>query len=115
MKSMDDYGETVSTIARFYILENSDKAKYGSLLTGLQTQQSLGNIQYPKTITEVNSVLSNHQFDSASKSTNRNKNGNDRQNNAPKSDKKSREEAPEMSFAVLSTRRQVLLLWQSKS
>jgi hypothetical protein len=29
----------------------------------LLTQQSLGNNQYLKTITEANSVLSNHQFD----------------------------------------------------
>ena len=47
-------------------LENSDKNKYGSLLTGLQTQQSLKNNQYPKLITEATNVLSNHRFDSTS-------------------------------------------------
>jgi hypothetical protein len=44
-------------------LKNSDQAKYGSLLQGLATQLSLGNDQYPKTITDANSVLSNHKFD----------------------------------------------------
>jgi len=48
-------------------MENSDKAKYGSLLNGLQTQQSLGNNQYPMNITEANNVLSSHRFDNAGK------------------------------------------------
>jgi hypothetical protein len=48
----------------YLYLENSDQTKYGSLLIGLNTQQSLGNNQYPKTITEANNVLSNHKFDS---------------------------------------------------
>ena len=51
----------------FLYMENADKAKYGSLLTGLHTQMSLGNNQYPQTITEANSVLSNHKFDGGSK------------------------------------------------
>ena len=34
-------------------------------MAGLITQQSLGNDQYPKTITEANTVLSNHRFDYA--------------------------------------------------
>ena len=32
-------------------------------MAGLNTQQSLGNYQYPKTITKANSVLSKHRFD----------------------------------------------------
>jgi hypothetical protein len=32
-------------------------------MAGLITQQSLGNDQYPRTIAEATSVLSNHQFD----------------------------------------------------
>ncbi len=47
----------------YLYLDNADKAKYGSILTGLNTQQSLGNNQYPKTATESNNVLSNHRFD----------------------------------------------------
>jgi hypothetical protein len=41
----------------YIYLENADQAKYGSKLTGLSTQQSLGNDQYPKIITEANNVL----------------------------------------------------------
>ena len=32
-------------------------------MAGLITQQSLGNDQYPRTITEATSVLSSHRFD----------------------------------------------------
>jgi hypothetical protein len=34
-------------------------------MAGLNTQQALGNDQYPKSITEANTVLSNHRFDYA--------------------------------------------------
>ena len=73
MKQMKDYDESdVNTVDKcrkkvfqlilaFLYLENSDKQKYGSLMSGLQTQQSLGNNQYPKSITEANNVLSNHR------------------------------------------------------
>ena len=47
----------------YMYLENADQTKYGSILSGLSTQQSLGNDQYPKMITEANNVLSNHRFD----------------------------------------------------
>jgi hypothetical protein len=46
-------------------LDNADQSKYGSILTGLNTQQTLGNEQYPKTITYANSMLSNHRLDNA--------------------------------------------------
>jgi hypothetical protein len=51
----------------FTYLENADKAKYGTILSGLQTQQSLGNNQYPMTIIEANNVLSEHKHDNAGK------------------------------------------------
>jgi hypothetical protein len=44
----------------FSYLENANQSKYGS---GLNTQQSLGNNQYPKSIGDANNVLSNHHFD----------------------------------------------------
>jgi hypothetical protein len=47
----------------FNYLENADQSKYRSILSGLNTQQSLGNDQYPKSIGEANNVLSNHRFD----------------------------------------------------
>jgi hypothetical protein len=54
-------------LANLYI-ENTDRTKYGSILAGLNTQQSLGKIQYPKTVTEANNVLSNHKLDTTNKS-----------------------------------------------
>ena len=47
----------------YMYMENADKAKYGTSLNGLQTQMSLGNNQYPKTLQEANNVLSNHKAD----------------------------------------------------
>eukprot|EP00978_Attheya_sp_CCMP212_P026743 scaffold88469_cov43-Attheya_sp.AAC.1 len=49
-------------------MENSDQKKYGSLLKGLNGQQSLGHNQYPTTITRASAVLSEHPFDNAGKS-----------------------------------------------
>jgi hypothetical protein len=34
----------------FLYLDNAEKAKYGSILTGLNTQQLLGNDQHPKKV-----------------------------------------------------------------
>jgi hypothetical protein len=44
----------------YTFFENSDLMKNGIILTGLQTQQSLKNIQYPLTLTEANNNLSIH-------------------------------------------------------
>ena len=68
-------------LAYLYV-ENADQAKYGTILSGLITQWSLGNDQYPKSITEANNVLSNHRFDYSktnNKSQQRNSNNNQRQ------------------------------------
>jgi hypothetical protein len=54
---------TFECFLAYLYLENADRTKYGSLLTGLNTQQSLGNDQYPRTVTEANNVLSNHKLD----------------------------------------------------
>jgi hypothetical protein len=51
----------------FLFLENADQNKYGSLLTNLNSQKSLGNDQYPKTIVDACEVLSNHKFDNANR------------------------------------------------
>jgi len=48
-------------------LENASQSKYGSLLKNLNSQKSLGNNQYPKTIVDAFEVLSNHKFDNANK------------------------------------------------
>jgi hypothetical protein len=44
-------------------LKNADQKKYGSILQGLSSQQSLHNDQYLKTVIDANNVLSNHKFD----------------------------------------------------
>jgi hypothetical protein len=53
----------------YIYLESANQAKYGSILSGLDTQNSLGNEQYTKTVSEANSVLSNHRFDTNKSST----------------------------------------------
>jgi hypothetical protein len=75
VKTMDGFDETnvIKTgelikqasegLFAFLYLENSDQEKYGSILRNLNSQKSLGNDQYPRTIVETNNVLSNHRFD----------------------------------------------------
>lgn len=80
VKTMDEYSNNLDDLEKaqlemktfeqflaYLYLENADQAKYGSILAGLNTQQSLGNNQYPTTITEANNVLSIHKFDAAIK------------------------------------------------
>jgi hypothetical protein len=64
-------------VLAYLYLENSDQAKYGSILSGLITQQSLKNDQYSRTITEANNMLSNHKFDNL-KSYNKNSTNNNK-------------------------------------
>jgi hypothetical protein len=47
----------------YLLLRNSDQQKYGSLMNGLISQFSMGNNQYPKTITAATDILSNHKHD----------------------------------------------------
>jgi hypothetical protein len=61
-----NYEMSFNQFQAYMYLKNSDKTKYGSLLKGLETQQSLKNSQYPKTLVEATNVLSNHRFDYAS-------------------------------------------------
>jgi hypothetical protein len=59
--------KALGSFLAFLYLENADRTNNGSLLTGLNTQQSLGNNQYPKSVTEANNVLSNHKLDNSAK------------------------------------------------
>ena len=45
--------EAFENLMALLLLENADKTKYGTLITGLSTQFSLNNDQYPKTIIEM--------------------------------------------------------------
>ena len=47
----------------YVILKNSDQGKYGSLVQNLQTLFSLGKDEYPKEISKVIDVMSNHRLD----------------------------------------------------
>jgi hypothetical protein len=75
VRTMENYDETgvnktnkmiakaSKCLYAFLYLENSDQDKYGSIISNLNSQKSLGNDQYPRTIVETNNVLSNHKFD----------------------------------------------------
>jgi hypothetical protein len=92
----------------FAYLAQASQTKYGLILTGLITQQSLRNEQYPKTITEANNVLSNLKFD-ITRSTNKNpnKNLNDQAKREPE------QESINLTFAhleeVISTKNRYIL------
>ena len=90
----------------FLYLENADQSKYGLLLRGLNSQKSLGHDQYPRTLNESNSVLSNHNFDE--NKTNKANHNNDDRRNQHKNNKhekdKTPDEAPVLSFAQMEGR-----------
>ena len=112
VEKMKDYDATKSDVVTscqekafqqllaYTYLDNSDKTKYGSLLAGLQTQQSLKNNQYPKTITEATNVLSNHRFDVTSGKKPIDKATKDHEKDN-KNENSNKEEMPEMSFAMM--------------
>lgn len=52
----------------FTFFENSNQNKYSSIMTNLNSQKSLKNDQYPKTIVDACKVLSLHKFDNHGKS-----------------------------------------------
>jgi len=78
----------------FVYLENADQSKYGSILSGRNTQNSLCNEQYPKTLIEANNVLSNHEFDKKPLASHKRNENKTRENIGE-------EEAVKLSFAQL--------------
>jgi hypothetical protein len=84
----------------FVYLENTDQAKYGSLLKGLNSQKSLGHDQYPKLVSESNNVLSNHKFDVTVSNKNKHQ---DRDRHKPKIKQEEKEDdaSPILSFAQI--------------
>jgi hypothetical protein len=93
-------GKAYKQFLAYVYLHNSDHTKYGTLISTLSTQHSLGNDQYPKNITETNAVLSNHKFDPTFKS-NQKKQENKGHDNQSKSGKTSDEQEVNLSFAQL--------------
>ena len=110
VKTMEGYDETDSMktnklikqasegLFAYLYLENSDQAKYGTIIHNLNSQKSLGNDQYPRTIVETNNVLSNHKSD-VSKKQDYNKNTN--------------KPANKPAIVVCANGRQMLLLWKA--
>jgi hypothetical protein len=45
------------------LMKNSDQGKYGSLMTSLTTQFSMGTNQYPKDVMAAVDILTIHRFD----------------------------------------------------
>ena len=89
-----------SRLLSIIYLENVDLKKYGSIMTRLNTQRTLGNNQYPTTITEASNVLSNHRFDNY-KSNNNNNDKKNKDKNNEKDEKVKPDDVPSMSFTQL--------------
>jgi hypothetical protein len=79
---------TFAQLTSLLFLENSDQKKYGSLLKGLSAQQSLGNNQYPRSITKASEVLSEHPFDKPNGKSAEGRQNNNRHNNGKEQAKK---------------------------
>ena len=93
-------------------LKNTNQKKYGSILTGLNTQQTLHNDQYPKTVIDANNVLSNHRFDNAQSQSR--KFGKERENRNDKSTMSEKHNKGSPSI-ICPARRSVLHLWQERA
>jgi hypothetical protein len=72
-------------------LDNAVKAKYCTLLMRLNTQTSLKNNQYPKTVTKAANILSNHHWDNVGKTNNNTGNNNNKHKDNEKGDEKNDE------------------------
>ena len=47
----------------YLLMENADQTKYGSLLTNIASQYSLGQNQYPTNLVDATNALSSHKLD----------------------------------------------------
>jgi hypothetical protein len=63
----------------YMLMKNSDQGKYGSLMTSLTTQFSMGTNQYPEDVLKAVNILTNHRFDKREprKNNQKSKNRND--------------------------------------
>ena len=68
------------TMAANIYVDDSNKNKYGLLVRGFQTQYSLGNNQYPRTVLKGYDVMCNHKWDEAYKGYTKNKKNKDNNN-----------------------------------
>ena len=68
--------EVDERLATYLYLENSNKKKYTNVLKNLNSQQSLKNDQYPKSILNATSVLSKYKQDQVQNNKYNNNNNN---------------------------------------
>jgi hypothetical protein len=86
----------------YVYLDNADKAKYGSVLKQLAAQFSLGQNQYPESVTKASQVLSNHPHDNAGQKKKSNGQSNSQSNDGSrKNDDEDQVESPSLTFAQL--------------
>ena len=83
----------------YMYLDNADKSKYGTLTSGLDTQHSLGNDQFPKTLIDAQNVLDNHTWDASYKKKKQQQQ--DTRKNNQDSKKEETSSSPGLSFAQL--------------
>ena len=97
--------EAFEQFLAYILLENSDRTKYGSMVTGLASQFALDNNQYPKTLVIATNVLSGHKWDATYSETKKKQSENAKnQKQAAQNKKKENEDeeqAPELSFVQL--------------
>jgi uncharacterized protein (DUF1919 family) len=64
----------------YMLMKNSNQGIYGSLMTSLTTQFSMGTNQYPKDVMVAVDILTNHRFDNKEPKNNNNQRNRNRNN-----------------------------------
>jgi hypothetical protein len=64
----------------YMLMKNSNQGKYGTLMTGLTTQYSMGVNMYPKNVVKAVDILTNHRFNKKEPKNNNNNQRNKNQN-----------------------------------
>ena len=104
----------------YLILRSSNigpnKEKYGSVSRGMQSQFSMNNDQYPRTIIGITDVLTNHSWDNR---TSRQKKGNHKKDHDDHSNNNNNEEripasGNATSFCTTGQGNYLLRVWQER-
>ena len=86
----------------YLYLENTDRPRYGSILSGLESQFSLNNDQYPKSLLDAQTVVEGHTYDPEYKKRKKQReeqHQSNRENNQENRDHD--RESPPLSFAQM--------------
>jgi hypothetical protein len=65
----------------YMLMKNGNQGKYGSLMTSLTAQFSIGTNQYPKDVMAAVDILTNHRFNKKEPKNNNQRNRNRNNNN----------------------------------